>query len=339
MSETDSSDPTDQVIDIRSYRPGDESEILAVWHRVFTWAHRSIDEWNWEFRDNPEGVHVFVGVTPFGRVVSQFTGIPRLMKVGSETRQFAEIVDSLSDPDFRAGLKKLGLFATTVHRYVEHFGNVQHETVMYGLPTQEAFRLGQKLCGYVHIDHLEAVVVPSSQTSPDLRGGCLERWTSFGAEADSLWNRIAPQHDVTVVKDSRYLNWRYVSRPGVTYRIVALRDSNGLLYAILVLRDRWLEAERKRHQTAAAEWIVDRSHPDAGVTFDVLQALAGEDGAERGVVVFRRDNADWRAACDRGFTTDPVDFRFVARTYDAESVPISRLAMGWDLALGDFDVI
>lgn len=339
MPDIETQDPTDQPIEIRAYRPGDEAEILAVWHRVFTWARRSMDEWNWEFRDNPEGVHVYLGLTPTGRVVSQFTGIPRRMKVGHEIRQFAEIVDSLSDPDFRAGLKKLGLFATTVHKYVEHYGNTDHETVMYGLPTQEAFRLGQKLCGYVHIDHLESVVVPSRATWPTLDGTTVERWTSFGRESDELWERVAPQHDVAVVKDSRYLAWRYSKRPGVTYRNAVLRDARGVVFALLIVKDRWLEAERQRHQTAAAEWIVDRRHPQSELAFEALAALAGEDGAERGVVLFRRDNPDWCTALSKGFLTDPINFRFVARTYDSDSVPISRLAAGWDLALGDFDVI
>lgn len=339
MTDSASSDPTDQPIEIRAYAPGDEKEILAVWHRVFPWASRSMDEWNWEFRDNPEGLHAFVGVTPTGRVVSQFTGIPRRMKVGDGHRQFAEMVDSLSDPEFRAGLKKMGLFANTVHRYVDRYGSPDAETVMYGLPTQEAFRLGQKLCGYVHIDHLESVVVPPSPGWTPPPGITVERWDRFGPETDVFWSRIADQHDVTVVKDARYLNWRYPHRPGVTYRTAVLRDAAGTLFAILVVRDRWLEVERKCRQTAAAEWVVDRAHPAAGSAFDLLSALAAEDGAERGAVVFRRNNPEWNAAAARGFATVPVEFRFVARTYDFDRVPISRLADGWDLSLGDFDVI
>lgn len=339
MNATSSTDPTDQPIEIRAYAPGDESEILAVWHRVFPWATRSLEEWNWEFRDNPEGLHAFVGVTPTGRVVSQFTGIPRCVKVGNERRQFAEMVDSLSDPEFRAGLKKMGLFATTVHRYVDRYGTKDAETVMYGLPTQEAFRLGQKLCGYVHIDHLESVVVPPESGWNLPAGVTVERWTRFGSEMDAFWSRIESQHDVVVVKDARYLNWRYPDRPGVDYRIAALRDAAGTVFAVLIVRDRWLETERKCRQTAAADWIVDRAHPQAGAAFHALAALAGEVDAERGAVVFRRNGPEWNAAAARGLGTVPVDFRFVARTYDFEHVSIERLAGGWDVGLGDFDVI
>ena len=55
---------------VRSYAPGDEAAILDVFHKVFPWANRSVAEWNWEFRDNPAGMHCFLAALPEGRVLA-----------------------------------------------------------------------------------------------------------------------------------------------------------------------------------------------------------------------------------------------------------------------------
>ncbi len=105
---------------IGPYRHGDALEILAVFRRVFG-VDRSLAAWRWAFLENPEGTHIFVARLPSGRIVSQFAGIPRRMKLGGGTACFAEIVDSLTDPEFRQGLKKPGLFASTCNAFVDHF--------------------------------------------------------------------------------------------------------------------------------------------------------------------------------------------------------------------------
>jgi len=42
---------------------------------------------------------------------------------------------------------------------------------------------------------------------------------SFGAWQDELFSRVAPSYEVLVRRDARYLNWRYVERPGFDYRL------------------------------------------------------------------------------------------------------------------------
>ncbi len=60
---------------------------------------------------------------------------------------------------------------------------------------------------------------------------------SFGEEYDALWRSTEPRGGVAIVKDARYLNWRYVQCPAASYRRVAAW-SGGELAGYIVWRDR-----------------------------------------------------------------------------------------------------
>ncbi|MFQ6104546.1 MAG: GNAT family N-acetyltransferase [Candidatus Glassbacteria bacterium] len=44
---------------------------------------------------------------------------------------------------------------------------------------------------------------------------------------DELWNRVSMQMGIAVVRDSAYLNWRYVENPQCNYEIYVAKDSRG----------------------------------------------------------------------------------------------------------------
>ena len=45
------------MVKIGPYEPGDEHSILECWNKVFRWDHRELHQWNWAFRDHPNGIH------------------------------------------------------------------------------------------------------------------------------------------------------------------------------------------------------------------------------------------------------------------------------------------
>jgi hypothetical protein len=329
---------------IRPYQPGDEHAILAAFHKVFPWATRSLEEWNWEYRDSPLGVHAFLGVLPSGQVVSQFAGIPRRVKVGAGERVFAEMVDSLADPEHRQGLKKPGLFSRTVNAYVAHFGRPDRETLMYGLPNPPAYRIGNRFLNYndfYFVDALEKPVAAASDVppAPDLAGGTLAGVASLPDDTDALWARVRDDFDVATVRDRTYLDWRFARRPGSPYRVLALRDANGTLAAIAVLRHDWLRKETGRRTTVVADWVADRRHPLVRVLPDAIARIAHDAGAERVHYVFRPRSDEWNYLAQVGYHPVPTGFRLVGGTYDHENVPLSRLIANWYITLGDFDVV
>lgn len=313
------------------YLPGDEHEIVRVFNKVFG-QQRKLATWEWEYNQNPAGRHIFLAKQPGGRVLSQFCGIPRVMRAGGGTACFGEIVDSMTDPEFRMGLKRPGLFATTCYEFVEFFGRPDREVIMYGLPNPQAFRLGGKLLGYSHLYDVqfmtttaEAGTMPPSAARAE---ALPDDWNAFEA-------RIAVRHAVTTLRDRRYLEWRYLQHPDVRYELITFRDGNGQLFAFAALRHGWLGEK----VTACAELLVDQEHPRALEVNAALRAAAANAGSERVQVFVRPDSLEWVALGSIGWHPEPTQFRFVARTYDAAHLPLEGLKHSWSVSLGDFDIV
>ena len=53
----------------------------------------------------------------------------------------------------------------------------------------------------------------------------------------ALWERLAPKFDLSVRRDSPYLNWRYIEPPHVRYSVVALKRQ-GEVHGYAVYRHR-----------------------------------------------------------------------------------------------------
>jgi len=327
------------VITIGPYEPGDETSILDTFNRVFD-QNRTLAEWNWEFRDNPAGLHAFLAKLPDGKVISQFCGIPRRMVVKDREVIFAEIVDSLTDRQYRRGLKKPGLFATTCYKFVDHHGRPDREIIMYGLPNPPAFRVGKLLLGYEFLYQIQFLTrAVESATAGDT--DALADGMGTGREVDvfaedtlDLYHRFQKAHQVMTIRDPLYLNWRY-NRPDVPYGKYEFRDPAGTLFGIAALRHGW----RDPPVTVMCEWMVDIEHPSAPAALARMEACARHAGSERIQVVVQPGAPMFQAFQKAGYHPEDTEFPFVARTYDREFLPLDFLRENWFISFGDFDIV
>ncbi len=61
---------------------------------------------------------------------------------------------------------------------------------------------------------------------------------AFDARSDTLWQQACADYPVMVVRDQRYLNWRFVERPDADYTIlVATAGSELVGYVVLRVAD------------------------------------------------------------------------------------------------------
>jgi len=66
------------------------------------------------------------------------------------------------------------------------------------------------------------------------RAGEVVRLDLFDDRADILWTRVRGDHQAMVVRDRRYLNWRYSERPDAEYTLLGFErgsDLDGYLVA------------------------------------------------------------------------------------------------------------
>ena len=330
----DQQEPRDlSTIAIGPIRAGDEVEILKTFNKVFN-TDRSEEVWRWEYADNPEGMHVFLARFPDGKVVSQFAGIPRRVKLRDETRCFSEIVDSMTDPEFRKGLKKPGWFASTCNAFVDHYGRPDRESIMYGFPIPPAFRVGRALLGYSLLYKVELLSRSIEGLGEEPKGDFVNL-DRLGEDADHLYERFAVEHEVMTVRDARYLNWRFLSRPDFDYEVFGQRESDGSLLGLCVLRHDWTD----RPISMLCELMVPEDSGRKEAFLKEAESRARAAGAKELKAFFRPESKTWALLNERGYEPEGTQWRFVARSYDQEKIPLEWLKDAWYLSLGDFDLV
>lgn len=98
------------------------------------------------------------------------------------------------------------------------------------------------------------------------------------ADIDALWQRARATISASLVRDARYLSWRYLRLKADTYRFVSVRKGRDLLALAVVRRPR-ADGDPRLGGTKVAtvsEWIFPLDEPQAG-----LAALAGAERIAR----------------------------------------------------------
>jgi len=321
--------------------------------------NRTVAEFcQWKYFTNPAG-DAAVGVAVDGqRVVSLVAGVPKRVKLGSDVVVAFELGDFITDPAYR----KRGLFSSLIQMVCEESAR-RGAALAYVRPNESSFRIltpgldfieAQKIDERRHIvpsgliqrkTGLPPVVpralgmdwlarnfmLPSSPASVSVEGA-----TRFGEDMDTLWQRAREHYSLSLVRDSSYLNWRYVDCP-TPYQIwIAHQNARPAGYVVAFASP-----------TEPIAYLVDLfTLPDdteaaAGLLRTAMDALLA-DGAQLVYTWTLRSSASsaghrlLRRACSAAVRPHlHLAMRFLNNGVDASQLPSER----WQLAAGDFDGI
>jgi GNAT superfamily N-acetyltransferase len=83
---------------LRRYKEGDEKDILELLR--MNHVYRTIEEWSWEYKNNPFG-NLIVVAEHDGRVVGHEALVPAYMKIGTRVARGSQAVDLIVHPKLR----------------------------------------------------------------------------------------------------------------------------------------------------------------------------------------------------------------------------------------------
>ncbi len=338
---------------IREYEPGDEVAILETFNRVFSgvdpnFVHRTMEEWRWCYLENPSGWRISIAVTPDGKVISQYAGVAQRMLLDGEPASFSQAIDSMTDPNYRRGLKKPGYFVLTGYPYAELYGGTAEgqDTVMWGLPVPAAWRIGKTYLKYELVRTQLKLSVPVENVflpplGPSGSGVDVEELTEFPEDAEELFQKHAVRTGAMAVRDKEQLDWRYVKKPGRTYRIAAARRA-GVLVGLTVQTNGSFDGDSG---SLVCDWMVGEPETaaapfDFGATVELLawqRATANELGQEHMVALFPDTAPEWLAFQEAGFRARDTSYFLVGRNY-SKPYDMRWLRQNWYYTLGDTDL-
>lgn len=334
-----------QGVAIRPYQAGDEAGIVATFNRVFRevcgpgYVDRALSFWEWEFQDRGAGRRISLALAADGRVAAQYAGIPLRTKTEFGDTTFVHIVDSFVHPEFRAGLKRPGLFIETALPWFEDCHQRQ-DAVLFGYPVPTAERIGQRYLGY---DRLRVVdYLCRDASSGDIAGPRdveVERLLVLGDEVDALVEVFLGDKRCTTRRDRSYLQWRYLDVPDSPYELWGARR-HGELVGLLALRPRH---ELVPNSACIADLLTKTGDAEA---VDALLALATRRTRQANrqilMTVLADPCAEHALLRARGFATVSsaqwLERRLTHRIYHPK-ITTAWLQEWWWYSLGDTDLV
>lgn len=239
---------------LRKCQDGDEQAIFELLNAAFGKWH-SLEYWEWWYKKNPAGSPVIWLAEYENKIIGHYGIIPKRMKVGNSYMTGSFSCDAATHPEFQGR----GVFSSVVNRcYIDAAENDIPLTCGFANvhlgPTYKRYEWRGNICfidtlikvlnweplliRYIHnkfLVHAAAQVLEKIHRSRSVNESLkIERISRFDERINRFWSEISRQFEILVIRDQRYLNWRYVEHPEKDYTIyIAVKDHRILGYCVL----------------------------------------------------------------------------------------------------------
>jgi len=223
---------------VRQYKQEDREQTFALMEAV-SGKPAERDVYEWYIERNPYGANMGWVADDHGRVCGRYGMIPEELQALGKRMPVTQAVEIMTHPDYR----KQGMFPAMAERvFADLPGMGYHFTI--GFPNDAArpghLKFGWKELGFIQasLRPLRTAVVARRRYKNPLaaalvglvgdiylklaydwrrpaglrtvQSSLIER---FDERFDDLWQRVGARYPIALVRDSRYLNWRYVDCP------------------------------------------------------------------------------------------------------------------------------
>jgi len=248
----------------RDFREGDEDNLRKLHKLVFD-TQISIERWKWRYKENPAGQSIIVVAESNQRIVGQYALVPLIMRIENTLCVGSQSLDTMVHPDYRGQ----GIFVSLAEkaykvaeekgiRFIYGFPNGNSH---YGITTKLGWRdIYDGIPLWIKPINLESLIKKRflhnyliakmgssasklilwllnnkySRIQENTAVCVIREISSFDNRFDAHYQAASKEYSIMVVRDERYLNWRYLRKPGERYTtFVAERGERLLGYIVL----------------------------------------------------------------------------------------------------------
>lgn len=345
---------------IREYQEGDEKQILEL-RGVTLGDSRDMQWWKWIYRNGPDGPARFSLAVDNQMIVGINPGLPLRMKIGNQIYKSFLIFDVMIHPDYQ----RQGVHSELA--IIENENRVKNGvSISYGCSTPQTFPAYQKvklsyiifaicqppllvrvtnwgkllktrykipiflgkMLGYFWERLISRI---SSSQNTDIEIGQI---SSFDQSIDKFWLKASETKQIMIVRDMKYLNWRYVEKPENDYTIFIAKRRQEIVGYIVI---------KMESNTMTRGFIVDLlTLPNDYVVAEVLVSRAigyfQEKEADIVSCLMLQDTPYYRTLRKLGFMRRKSGTQTNIRIYDQNlSEEFVTDSSNWYFVWGDYD--
>ena len=249
----------DDTLSVVRYKKSDRDAAFALLRAAFSRAasERLIRQWDWKYDANPfnrDGEPYVLLLKDGARTIAMLGAFPVRVVIAGNERWVAQTGDWVVHRDYRGrGLSRRLLshclvdiplrfaWANALSHEAAHSPTARSVPVAPLVKPLDVGRIVSRLTGNRRLGLWSGAaanrvrrLTRTTRPEPPLPGVNVARTTTFGPSSDVLWQQCRTDYPVMVVRDQRYLNWRFVERPDASYTVfVATRGSDLLGYLVL----------------------------------------------------------------------------------------------------------
>ena len=331
-------------LSVRTYRPGDEQAIQAVFETVFG-RKRSLAEWRWRFQSPPSGPGMLHVLENEDGIVGHIAHIPFPTWVDGQRLVAGQGGDTMTLPACRGkgGMRRLVDASLSEHTYDLRlnfpsdmarplFVRYGAGTVVGALPSWvRRHSLTRPLPALATPLARAALAAGSFAADRPRPRVTVEALDELGAEVDELAAASASFARCIRIRDSAYLRWRWLAQPDARWEIRAARAEDGRLTGISVLG-----MEAGAHGRTG--WINDLLAPDRPTLRALLDGVARLVAQGAGSVrCHYLDPRPWarRVFVRSGFLPSGEDHPFIVRPLSPAAGDAPEQPGSWYLTRSD----
>lgn len=218
---------------LRPFAEEDENGVLKLWEIAFN-STMSPELFRWKYLENPYSQTMLLCVAETDEIVTFYGGIPYLFQYGKKVVPAVHLMDIMSHPMHRQNR----IFEKTARQFMAYFCTPENLLLMYGFPGEFHYSIGERILNYRKVT--QSIYLTFSLNSAGdihdcvlpgaLNGLSMELLKSIEDNDlwfDNLWAECRDDYPFAIVRNSKFVNWRFFNHPEREYTVLKFALSSG----------------------------------------------------------------------------------------------------------------
>ena len=222
--------------DVKTYENPDYKGLIKLYKTVF--PNLVLDNFiQWKNKKNPfgDGDNFTLLMMDDENIIAQYTVVPKHFYIYGEKFLCVQSIGTMTHPNYQ-GLGISTYLAELLYEYAKKEGYY----FVYGFPNKNSIYLFEKKLNWINFGRLDLFlkeITLKKNKAFNQNNFKVEEIFRFDYKINDLWTRVKNNFSITIKKNMKYLNWRFIEHPSVNYRVFLINDKDSdLITSYFVLK-------------------------------------------------------------------------------------------------------